>query len=387
MFNIITRLLYPAEIASGARSSSNTQTTGPQTSQSWSAYIFSFFHNADNSNHYKTTAYTWKPSEKMTEPADTQGEKTTATRPPFIEKCFPCLRDNSKKSIKSENSGNPQSVETTSSKQTPSVSSDQIEEAEWASLSPIPPDNKEDSYSWYQFGIALLAFDKEFAESLPTFTLQLNKYFDIQNKFTWEERAEALKQALTAFGYELRNSEYVKKCTILNLNKTLLFDKYAIRALESLPEVIRYFQNLQVLILDNNQIASLPACLAQLPIVELSLNNNWFISLPEVILQMKSLKKLSFFENHIEALPPELSSLQNLEVICMDGCQSLIDSLPNSLPKLREIRLFREILDSKEGNSSGLELADLKRKYPNVEIALQNRNNTTKAYAAIRSKL
>ena len=387
MYSVLPYLLRHTGVVSGASSSSSAQTTDSQNPRSWSSFIFSFFRNQENPDHYKTTSYTWKPDEKSADSSDAQKGKTTATSQPFIKSLFPCLRDNSKNSIKSGNTGNPQDTKTTSTPPDSSINMEQVEEEVWNSVSPNLPQNKEDSFFLYQFGIALLAFDKEFSQALPSFISHLNRYFDIQNKFSWEERAESLKKALNAFGNELKNSAYVQNYTILNLNKTLFFDKYAIRALETLPDIIMYFKNLQVLILDNNQISDLPECLVQLPIVELSLNNNWFIALPEVVLQMKSLKKISFFENHIETLPLKFSALQNLEVICMDERQSLIDSLPNSLPKLREIRLCREISDSKDNDSSKLELTGLKEKYPNIQIFLQNNSKKTTAYDGIRSKL
>lgn len=392
MYSILPYLLRHCGVVSGENSSSSAQITGSQNSRSWSSFIFSFFRNQENPGHYKTTSYIWKQNEKSADSSDAQKGKTTAKNQPFIDLLFPCLRDNSKNSIKTGNTGNPQDAKTASITPGSSTNIEQVEEDVWNSLSRnlvsnSISENKADSFFLYQFGIALLAFDKEFAQALPSFTLHLNRYFDTQNKFSWEERVESLQKALNAFGNELKNSEYVQNYTILNLNKTLLFDKYAIRALETLPDVIMYFKNLQVLILDNNQISNLPECLAQLPIVELSFNNNWFIGLPEVVLQMKSLKKISFFENPIQALPLNFSALQNLEVICMDQRQSLIDSLPNSFPKLREIRLCREISDSKDHDSSKLELTGLKEKYPNIQIFLQNSNTKITAYDGIRSKL
>lgn len=93
---------------------------------------------------------------------------------------------------------------------------------------------------------------------------------------------------------------------------------FIFKGLTKLPEAIKYFDSLKVLILRYNQLTSLPDWISSLKDLEsFNLNVNNINTLPDSIGSLTSLKELLLWKNELQTLPESfgaLSSLNNLNL-------------------------------------------------------------------------
>ena len=107
---------------------------------------------------------------------------------------------------------------------------------------------------------------------------------------------------------------------------------------EEFPKEILECENLRALILDINQIASIPASIARLKTLEsLSLDSNSRLSeLPGEMAELTNLKYLNISGNKFTRLPEFLWELEQLESLHIGGNQ--LDAIPPSLANLKNLK-------------------------------------------------
>ena len=119
--------------------------------------------------------------------------------------------------------------------------------------------------------------------------------------------------------------------------------------LREVPEDVRRFTNLNILVLDRNKLKELPAWLAELPhLQELRLHRNRFGTFPEVICRLPHLKRLDLSRNALDGLPDCIGGLQ--ELVSLDLWSNDIASLPDDIADLRALRfLDMRVIQLEEG--------------------------------------
>jgi len=137
--------------------------------------------------------------------------------------------------------------------------------------------------------------------------------------------------------------------------------------LKEFPEFIFNFENLKTLILDKNDIDSIPSDIKKLVNLEfLSLENNYFNSLPSDINKLVNLNNLNLSNNkNLTTLPDTIGDLKNLELLNLK--LSKINVLPDTfggLENLKELDLSQNDLYINEfpnsfGDLKNLEYLDL----------------------------
>lgn len=120
---------------------------------------------------------------------------------------------------------------------------------------------------------------------------------------------------------------------LTNLQVLLLEDN----ELKSLPSEIGQLTALSILRLPNNELVSLPPEIGQLSALqELQLDNNQLATLPPEIGKLSALVKLHLINNNLASLPSEIGQLSALEELNVDYNQ--IASLPPTLGNLSALK-------------------------------------------------
>jgi hypothetical protein len=91
-----------------------------------------------------------------------------------------------------------------------------------------------------------------------------------------------------------------------------------------------------ILLLDNNQLTSIPPEIGQLQnLTQLSLNYNQLTSIPPEIGQLQNLRELSLYSNRLTSIPPEIGQLQNLRDLVLGINQ--LTSIPPEIGQLQNL--------------------------------------------------
>lgn len=107
--------------------------------------------------------------------------------------------------------------------------------------------------------------------------------------------------------------------------------------LDSLPEELAKFKNLQSLDVSFNKLKSLPAFLANFTrLEEIDFSKNKFTNFPEVVTDISSLKKISFNRNGIAQISEKVSSLRKLEYL--DFWDNPIARFPEAFAELPNLK-------------------------------------------------
>tara|TARA_Y100000589_G_scaffold130416_1_gene124083 strand:- start:23579 stop:24184 length:606 start_codon:yes stop_codon:yes gene_type:complete len=129
--------------------------------------------------------------------------------------------------------------------------------------------------------------------------------------------------------------------------------------LDSFPEEILLFPNLQYLDLKKNKLSYIPPEIGQLKKLQyLDLSKNRLDSLPESIGQLTNLKELNVSQNYLVKLPKSIGNLKQLEVL--DLWSNELSVFPESM---RELKLLKK-LDLRVINLAPNEKVYLKRLLP-----------------------
>lgn len=122
---------------------------------------------------------------------------------------------------------------------------------------------------------------------------------------------------------ELENGLNIKfnvKSQITHENRRIKTLSLGGRNLNSVPNNLANLKNLSSLILENNQLESLPPFFVELKgLTELHLSNNNIAKFPEQIKNLSNLKYLYFKNNKIKVLPMFLLELTSLKVLDLSG--------------------------------------------------------------------
>ena len=103
------------------------------------------------------------------------------------------------------------------------------------------------------------------------------------------------------------------------------------------PSLLPCASTLKILLLDGNQLTSLPDELALLVKLErLSLSNNKLHSLPSVIGSLPNLSLLDVSRNQLSSLPDSMGQLENLEEL--DASDNRLTLIPPSLGSLHKLK-------------------------------------------------
>ncbi|MFX0186349.1 MAG: leucine-rich repeat domain-containing protein [Candidatus Hodarchaeota archaeon] len=105
--------------------------------------------------------------------------------------------------------------------------------------------------------------------------------------------------------------------------------------IKELPESIGSLNSLEVLILPNNQLTTLPESFKNLSLKKLDLSYNNFITLPEWIGSFSSLEELNLDGNKLKALPESIGSLSSLKILSISLNKDII-KLPKSIKDLQK---------------------------------------------------
>ena len=151
----------------------------------------------------------------------------------------------------------------------------------------------------------------------------------------------------------------------LSVMNAKLFDKVLNRAdtrslylgynqLETLPEALRQYTQLEYLDCSVNEISELPEWMRDLnQLEEVSLASNCLKQFPDQFLtSMKNIESIDLSNNKIERLPSTMDNQISLKSMDLSG--NLIKEIPNSFidrfPQLEQLVLYGNILDSKTLN-------------------------------------
>ena len=86
--------------------------------------------------------------------------------------------------------------------------------------------------------------------------------------------------------------------------------------INSIPESISYFQNVNSISFRSNNLSNLPKCLSNFPNLQiLNLQFNKFTKIPDVISKCVHLRELWLSNNQLSSLPDDLSNLKHLEIL------------------------------------------------------------------------
>lgn len=113
--------------------------------------------------------------------------------------------------------------------------------------------------------------------------------------------------------------------------------------LTKLPNNLKYFQNLRILDLSSNRLTSLPAVIAQLPLITLVAKNNQLTneSLPKTFLtdnQNSYLKELNLSGNLLRHFPEQVLELTTLKYLYLGGNQ--IRSINKDIWRMKRFNLY-----------------------------------------------
>jgi Leucine-rich repeat (LRR) protein len=140
--------------------------------------------------------------------------------------------------------------------------------------------------------------------------------------------------------------------------------------IEILSEIFEFNKTFKVILLEGNDLHTLPENIVSLDNLEkLGLGNNRLSSLPENFGKLKSLKHLGFRNNQLNFLPDDIGSLKGLENLWADNNQ--IDAIPESictLTSLKELSLnWNMITNLPNGLGSLSSLEKLSLRYNQIE--------------------
>ncbi|SMC52413.1 leucine-rich repeat domain-containing protein [Moheibacter sediminis] len=111
------------------------------------------------------------------------------------------------------------------------------------------------------------------------------------------------------------------------------------KGLKELPDNFSAWKEIEILILDDNELNTLPPSIKKLTkLRELSIPRNQFTSFPEEILELKNLKTLDVANNSIQNIPDEIGSLSQLEYLLIS--ETGIKNLPESICRLKNLEMF-----------------------------------------------
>ncbi len=110
------------------------------------------------------------------------------------------------------------------------------------------------------------------------------------------------------------------------------------KTFSEVPAGIRKMKGLKDLNLHGQNIQSLPAELAELPLEELDLSGTLIKELPAWLAKMQTLKVLDLENCTITTLPDNFGELSNLESLKLEGAR--IDTLPDSFVKLKSLKVL-----------------------------------------------
>lgn len=140
--------------------------------------------------------------------------------------------------------------------------------------------------------------------------------------------------------------------------------------IESFPEEIFMFKNVQKLDLSKNKIQLIPRNIEQLQKLEyLNIAKNKLETIPPEIGKLKNLKDLIIFQNEIAYLPSEIGEAENLELLDMWGNE--LESLPNEISKLKNL----VIMDLRVIEISNDKQKQFQQLLPNTKIYFSNSCN------------
>lgn len=102
--------------------------------------------------------------------------------------------------------------------------------------------------------------------------------------------------------------------------------------LQSLPETICQLKNLKVLSCANNQLVSIPTNLTKCrQLTTLRINNNQIRCLPQSLGVLQSLQTLAISENYFSTIPTSIHQLTQLKTLTLDWFRYCAPSLPHQL--------------------------------------------------------
>lgn len=107
--------------------------------------------------------------------------------------------------------------------------------------------------------------------------------------------------------------------------------------MRAIPESIITLQTLNYLNLSRNQLTTIPPSLCQLPLQVLILSNNRLVSIPEEIGHMHCLSNLDISCNELSILPPQIGDLDSLKSLNIRRNQLV--ELPSEVCELQLIKL------------------------------------------------
>jgi len=109
--------------------------------------------------------------------------------------------------------------------------------------------------------------------------------------------------------------------------------------LTRIPDIISNLPNLKTLLIDHNNIITLPANIGNLPLKTLSLSYNHFVLFPKSIIKAKNtLKVLNVANNNIAVLPNEIGELPNLEELYIQN--NKLSSIPCTFSQLKKLSII-----------------------------------------------
>ena len=146
---------------------------------------------------------------------------------------------------------------------------------------------------------------KEQAQAIAELEKRLRKPIPHKKRIDWER-----------FGIIYKNNNIVELC---------IYDKY----LKDLPESFGKLTSLQILDLNQNQLAKLPKSIIQLKSLQkLDLSKNRLKNLPESFGQLPSLQTLNLSSNRLTTLPESFGQLPSLQILNLSS--NRLTTLPES---------------------------------------------------------
>ncbi len=164
--------------------------------------------------------------------------------------------------------------------------------------------------------------------------------------------------------------------TIIYLEKAFWRIKYKIeqfriiklnfmfKGLTSLPEALKYLDDIRSLIFRYNQITSLPEWIGRLKKLKvLNLNINELYKIPESIGKIRSLEELYLWKNNLENLPSSIGSLKKLKIF--NARLNYLSSLPSTIGHLKNLEILNlhdnklVFLPKSTGNLKSLKVLNL----------------------------